>query len=174
MDASAFRGGRGTPRGMAPPPHAQQRGYASVAPPLRALPSRASPISLHVFDFDSTLIDTPLPEAGAAAWLAATGAPWPFSGWWGRPESLSPLLPSRPGPAMAAYRAAAASDLAVVVLLTGRRAALAAQVRACLVAHGVDALHAERYNDTRLDTLGFKSRALRDFVGCEKAHARVP
>jgi hypothetical protein len=106
-------------------------------------------------------VDTPLPEAGAAAWLRLTGSPWPFAGWWGRPESLSPLLPSRAGPAMRAYVESCADQAAVVVMLTGRRAHLATAVRACLAAHGAAAFHQQLFNDTRHDTLEFKAAALR-------------
>jgi hypothetical protein len=178
MEAGAMRGGgrgggggggggeaarqryRGSnPRGGAAP--SQQRNSTSVAPPLAPLPPRAAPARLHVFDFDQTLVDTMLPDAGAAAWQAATGTPYAFAGWWGRPESLSPLLPTRPGPALGAYHAAAADDGGVVAMLTGRRAHLAPEVRACLTAHGVRALHAELFNDTNHETVTFKSHALR-------------
>jgi len=43
---------------------------------------------LAVFDFDGTLIDSPMPETGKAQWSEKMGKPYPFSGWWGRPESL--------------------------------------------------------------------------------------
>ena len=128
---------------------------------LRSLPPRSAPTCLHVFDFDSTLVDTPLPEAGAAAWQRVTGEPWPYAGWWGRPESLSPLLPSRAGPAMQAYVESCADAQAVVVMLTGRRAHLAAAVRACLEAHGASLFHQQLFNDTRQDTLEFKAAELR-------------
>jgi hypothetical protein len=154
----------------------QQRGMSSVAPPLAPLPPRAAPARLHVFDFDQTLVDTMLPDAGAAAWFAATGRPYTYAGWWGRPESLSPLLPTRPGPALGAYHAAAADDGGVVALLTGRRAHLAPEVRACLAAHGIKALHAELFNDTNHETVTFKEHALRALcrrVLCACASART-
>ena len=133
---------------------------------LQPLPARSSPSCLHVFDFDSTLVETQLPERGAQEWLRATGTPWPHNGWWGRPESLSPLLPTRPGPALAAYHAAVADASAVVTMLTGRRAHLADAVRACLALHGVSALHSQHYNDTRLDTMAFKADVLRALCRC--------
>ena len=43
---------------------------------------------LHVYDFDGTLVDTPVPERGMAEFEEATGTPWPHRGWWGRAESL--------------------------------------------------------------------------------------
>lgn len=41
-----------------------------------------------IFDFDGTLIDTDTPESGKRLWLQEFGFEWPFTGWWGRPESL--------------------------------------------------------------------------------------
>jgi len=41
-----------------------------------------------IFDFDGTLIDTDTPESGKPLWLKEFGFEWPFTGWWGRPESL--------------------------------------------------------------------------------------
>jgi hypothetical protein len=43
---------------------------------------------LAVFDFDGTLMDSPMPETGKTQWSEKMGKPYPFSGWWGRPESL--------------------------------------------------------------------------------------
>jgi len=44
---------------------------------------------LSVFDFDGTLIDTPIgsPE-NKQKWAEYYGKPWPYLGWWGRDESL--------------------------------------------------------------------------------------
>ena len=43
---------------------------------------------LIVFDFDSTLMDSPEPEQGKQLWLQKKGIPYQHLGWWGRPESL--------------------------------------------------------------------------------------
>ena len=43
---------------------------------------------LVVFDFDGTLIDSPEAEEGKVLWSEKMGRPYPYSGWWGRPESL--------------------------------------------------------------------------------------
>jgi hypothetical protein len=45
-------------------------------------------ITLNFFDFDGTLIDTPLPETGKIEWSKKHGKPYPHVGWWGREESL--------------------------------------------------------------------------------------
>lgn len=43
---------------------------------------------LVAFDFDGTLMNSPEPETGKVQWSEKMGKPYPFSGWWGRPESL--------------------------------------------------------------------------------------
>ena len=40
------------------------------------------------FDFDDTLVKTPLPEEGKIVWKEKTGTDWPHRGWWSKPESL--------------------------------------------------------------------------------------
>lgn len=47
-----------------------------------------APTKICIFDFDGTLIDTAVPENGIPLWKSEFGFDWPFSGWWGRPESL--------------------------------------------------------------------------------------
>jgi len=127
---------------------------------------------LHVFDFDSTLVCTLGPEEGKLAYERITGSPWPTSGWWGRPESLLPL-PSRPGPALAAYRAALRDPQALVVLMTGRRVSLRAAVFSVLARHRATAFHAHVFNDGRLETLAHKSAALRALLGRHAGLAAV-
>ena len=95
------------------------------------------PNVLHVFDFDQTLVNTPDVEDGKLQWLRLHGSPWPHAGWWGRPESLDARLTSTPGPALGAYRDAVTDTTAVVVLLTGRRAHMAAGVALHAARHGV-------------------------------------
>ncbi len=45
--------------------------------------------TLSFYDFDGTLIDTPMPDSGKEEWKKKTGEDYPHVGWWGRPESLS-------------------------------------------------------------------------------------
>lgn len=44
--------------------------------------------TLSFYDFDGTLMDTPLPDEGKKVWLEKTGEEYPHIGWWGRPESI--------------------------------------------------------------------------------------
>ena len=78
---------------------------------------------LEVFDFDGTLISTPLPETGKPQWEKATGKEYPHVGWWGRAESLdSEIFEMRPLPQVqAAYKEATSRSDTMVIMLTGRR-----------------------------------------------------
>lgn len=44
---------------------------------------------LHIFDWDGTLCQSPLPEFGKPMYEEIFGKPYPHRGWWGRQESLS-------------------------------------------------------------------------------------
>ena len=78
---------------------------------------------LEVFDFDGTLIDTPLPENGKPIWEKAYGKPWPHEGWWSRVESLDQdVFEMRALPQVqAAYKKAASRPDTRTIMLTGRR-----------------------------------------------------
>lgn len=44
---------------------------------------------LSVFDFDGTLVETPIGSpANKLKWAEYYGKPWPYLGWWGRDESM--------------------------------------------------------------------------------------
>ena len=43
---------------------------------------------LVVWDFDGTLVATPLPESGKLVYEEKTGKKWPHVGWWGKADSL--------------------------------------------------------------------------------------
>ena len=47
---------------------------------------------LAIFDFDGTLISTPLPDEGRVAYKEKTGKDWQHKGWWSKPESLDQTL----------------------------------------------------------------------------------
>lgn len=91
---------------------------------------------------------------------AAAGAPWPHSGWWGRPESLRPPFVMAPGPALPAFAAAWRLPGAHLVMMTGRREFLRPEVRAILQQFQVSADY-EILNDTRLDTFSYKAERIR-------------
>lgn len=122
---------------------------------------------LAVFDFDGTLVDTPIPEEGKPLWKEKTGTEWPHKGWWGRGESLNmdvfdmEVLPD----VINDYRAEAANTNTLVVMLTGRRPKLSDGVEAILKAKG---LKFDRYmynygGDTLSNKLEQMSKLLKEF-----------
>lgn len=56
--------------------------------PFRA---KGEPTVLNVFDFDGTLMNSPLPEEGKIMYKKITGNEWPHKGWWGQIDSLKPF-----------------------------------------------------------------------------------
>jgi hypothetical protein len=152
------------------------------APPLpmrlaEAPPLPAAPTSLHVFDLDGTLLQTFGPQEGRAA-LRLLGHEWPHRSWWHHPGSLQPPLPVRPGPALAAYAAAAAQPASLLAIMSGRRLGLLPVVHQALAAAGaLQAPHVEFYaaeeESGREDTLQVKSRALQTLLSRYGAGAQL-
>lgn len=93
--------------------------------------------TLHVFDFDGTLVRTPGPEEGKALFTAATGRPWK-GGWWGRAESLCAPVLVRPRERVVRSVLAELEDVvlrsasSVAVVVTGRIKPLRPSVLAIL------------------------------------------
>jgi hypothetical protein len=48
--------------------------------------------NIYVFDFDGTLMNSPLPEEGKKQWSTHYGRAYPHLGWWGRTDSLDPRV----------------------------------------------------------------------------------
>lgn len=122
---------------------------------------------LNCFDFDGTLFRTPGREEGAKRYLEAKGEPWPFEGWWGRPESLwQPVLPY-PYPANfmieqvhEAYRHAKEAGERVI-LMTGRPYKIGDTVTKILHDHGLEFDRVYLRGQIKAsDTFGFKKAAL--------------
>ena len=91
------------------------------------------------YDFDGTLMDSPLPEHGMAIYQQKTGKPYPHKGWWGRSESLDlNVFDIQTNPEVeAAYRKDKADPNTKIVLLTNRLAKLDRAVIAVLDKHGM-------------------------------------
>lgn len=89
---------------------------------------------ISVFDFDGTLIDTPLPETGRLEYEKKTGKAWPHKGWWSKPESLDtsvfdmPPIPS----VIKSYNKEKANPNTLIVMMTGRQPRLANEVKGIL------------------------------------------
>jgi len=109
---------------------------------------------LAVFDFDGTLVDTPLPEFGKQEYKEKTGKDWPFPGWWGQPLSLDmdvfdmPTVPM----VMSAYKKEKPNPETGMIMLTGRMVKLGDKVKNILDAKGLtfDEYHYNRGGSTEV------------------------
>ena len=132
----------------------------------------AAPEELHVYDFDGTLVNTPIPEVGMAQFEEATGMPWPHKGWWGRAESLEEPLTWEPGPAYDAFRALLSVPRCRRVMLTGRRSKLAPQVKSIMRNYQIIVDEAI-FNHTPHDTFTYKCEEIRRLVRDAGASLRL-
>lgn len=117
-----------------------------------------------VFDFDGTLVHTPLPEIGKQHYEKKHGTPWPHSGWWGRHESLDietfdmPLVVD----VIEAHKRHREDPNTLVVLLTGRMAKLEPYVKIVLDTHKLE------FDEYRFNTGGStevaKVKAMEDLL----------
>lgn len=91
-----------------------------------------------IFDFDGTLVDTPLFDTHKDIYHQKVGSPWPHAGWWGKSDSLDmdifdmPEIPS----VMTDYRIEKANPNTLMVMLTGRIPKLSQHVEKVLAAKG--------------------------------------
>jgi hypothetical protein len=89
---------------------------------------------LCVFDLDATIFDTPMPETGKIEWSEKMGKPYPFIGWWGRPESLDlDIFDIKPFPSvLKQLKEEQSKPNTYVVILSSRMEKLRPQVEAIL------------------------------------------
>lgn len=127
-----------------------------------------------IYDFDGTLFHSPEREQGSQIYQQATGQPWPYQGWWGRAETLSPpIVPENPGPewfidhVVQNQRADSSDPATTTILMTGRPAKIGGRVRQILDSHG---LRFDKYffrgqrNSVGNDTLEIKANYIRDLI----------
>jgi hypothetical protein len=95
---------------------------------------------LNIWDFDGTLINTPLPEEGKLKWEAKKGMPWPHEGYWGRYESLDMEVFNMETieDVVNDYNREKAKPNTIMVMLTGRLLKLADYVKKILDANGFE------------------------------------
>jgi|TARA_R110000782_G_scaffold144871_3_gene237718 hypothetical protein len=93
-----------------------------------------------IFDFDGTLVDSPLPDTGKGIFEKATNTVWPHKGWWGRVETLDqsifdiPLVDS----VKIDYDAVKDDTSVYKVMLTGRLSKLSNEVEKVLKSHDLE------------------------------------
>lgn len=95
---------------------------------------------LSIFDFDGTLIETPLPEEGKLKWGIKKGIPWPYEGYWGRHESLDMDIFDMPtvDDVEIDYNREKANPDTIMVMLTGRMIKLKDYVKKILDSKGFE------------------------------------
>jgi hypothetical protein len=91
------------------------------------------------YDFDSTLMDSPMPETGKDIYKEKTGNVYPHKGWWGRPESLDlKVFDIQPNKEIeSVFRSDVSDPNTKVVLLTNRLLKLAEPIMAVLNKHNM-------------------------------------
>ena len=120
-----------------------------------------------IFDFDGTLVDTPLPDPGKQDYERITGEKWPYQGWWGRRESLNMDVFDMPvlDDVIAEYNKAKAEPDTVVVMLTGRMIKLSTEVKKILDAKGLsfDEYHYNKGGRTDAAKVGTMAELLKKY-----------
>lgn len=117
-----------------------------------------------VWDFDGTLINTPLPDTGKIEYQKKTGKPWPHKGWWGQPDSLDndifdiPVVDS----VIKDYKKEISNQDTLMVLLTGRMKKLEKEVKKILSIY--DLTFDEYYFNTGGSTDVFKIKTLDNLI----------
>lgn len=92
-----------------------------------------------IWDFDGTLVNTPVPEKGQLEYKQKTGEDWPHKGWWGREESLDtgifdiPVISS----VISEYKKESKNPNTLMVMMTGRQPKLSNGVKKILDSHGL-------------------------------------
>jgi hypothetical protein len=99
------------------------------------------------FDFDGTLVKSPLPETGKIIYQEKTGQEWPHKGWWSQPLSLDMDMFDIPSIQMVidAYEEHRTCEETCNVMLTGRMEKLNTFVRKILDSKGLE-FHEYHYN----------------------------
>ncbi len=105
---------------------------------------------LAIFDFDGTLVDTPLPLIGKPIYEQKTGQKWPHRGWWGQALSLDTTIFEMPviEDVVNAYNKEKEQPSTVLVVMTGRLEALRTEVTDILDSHGL------KFHEYHLNTGG--------------------
>ena len=116
------------------------------------------------FDFDDTLVKTPLPEEGKIVWKEKTGTDWPHRGWWSKPESLDMEIFDIPlnKHIYKEYETALSDPENYIVLATGRITKLRDEVDIILDHYGLD--FDEIHLNPGTDTYEFKKQLFSDLI----------
>lgn len=91
------------------------------------------------YDFDGTLINSPESEEGKKQWEEKTGQPYPYRGWWSRPESLNTkIFDIKPFPnILAKLQEDIADPNTTTIILTSRMEKLRPELENILKLNGI-------------------------------------
>jgi|ERR1044072_3186531 hypothetical protein len=94
---------------------------------------------LAIFDFDGTLVDTPVPETAKVKYESITGKEWPYPGFWSKKESLDVDMFDMPVIKSVAsdYQQERDRDDTLLVMMTGRIKKLSNLVEGILKSYGM-------------------------------------
>lgn len=87
--------------------------------------------TISFYDFDGTLMNTPMPDSGREIWKEKTGTEYPHVGWWSRADSLNPeVFDIQPFPSVLnQLRSDTAKSDTYTVMLTSRLVKLEPQIK---------------------------------------------
>lgn len=105
---------------------------------------------LSIFDFDSTLVNSPFPEEGIPFWEKTTGQKYPHGkSWWSKPESLDlNIFDIKPIPTVYnQFKREKRIPDTLVFILTSRNEKLRPFVQKVMNEHGIDAELVMEEND---------------------------
>ncbi len=92
-----------------------------------------------VWDFDGTLVESPIDKEGRLVYKEKTGNEWPHEGWWSKPLSLDTTIFDIPTiqSVINSYDKERENSNSLMVMMTGRLAKLSKEVEAVLLNHGL-------------------------------------
>ena len=123
------------------------------------------------FDFDGTLIHTPLPEDGKKKWEEFYNMSFPRPGWWGAPESLDlkVFYPPVNDYVFKFYKECFGKEDTYTFLATGRLVKLETEVKKALDLHNIK--FDDIFCNNSGETLRFKKKLfekkIEEFKNCE-------
>ena len=93
------------------------------------------------FDFDGTLMDTPMPDIGKLMWKKKKGTDYPHIGWWGRLESVdSEVFDIQPKPQVLDIYNSGKDEYVLDYILTSRMPKFKSAISELLEKHNIKML----------------------------------
>ncbi|MCB1143223.1 MAG: hypothetical protein H7A24_16995 [Leptospiraceae bacterium] len=125
-----------------------------------------------IFDFDGTLVRTPLPHEGKEIYFKKTGKPWPYLSWWSKKESLDLSIFDIPKieKVIRDYHTEIQNPDTFTIMMTGRLESLSSFIEIILEHHNLS-FHRKIYNPGT-KTFDYKIKSIlmlnREFPGLEE------